>query len=165
MSREAVAEGAGGRLIGVDVLADRVGVPGSVFAFIEGRIPELRAVREGTRRAYRAADATALAGLAELMYRAGVPFRDAAARLRTAREDVIARGEVLLGACAAPGAPASVEIPRDALVGARGAGAAAAPARAAALSPDVADVLGELIECLRLLEEARGPASTASAAG
>lgn len=155
----------GGRyLVGAEALARIVGVPASVLAYLEARLPQIRAVRDGARRAYRPPDAVLLAGLAEMLYRDGVSFRDAAAMLRTeGRADVIARGEALLRellpAEAAP-LPART-IPPDALVGMRGGGGGAGAAARPPPPPpsaDVAALLSELIDCVRILEDGRAEA-------
>lgn len=144
-------------MIGGPALAEAVGVPRSVLAFLEARLPEVRAVRDGAGgRAYRADDAVLLAGLADLLYRDGVGFREAAEMLKTdARAGLEARGRELLAGAVdlEPHRPAARAIPRDAVVGGRGR---EAHVSARPPSPDVAALLGELIDCVRVLDEARG---------
>lgn len=146
----------GQSVIGAEALADLMGVPTSVLTFLETRLPEVRALQTGSMRAYRAADAWLLAGLADLMYAENVTFRDAAAQLRGAgRAAVLSRGRELLGDAVAspPVDDAARAIPLDAVVGTR---VAPAFTRRRTPSPETAAVLGELIDCVRLLEDARG---------
>lgn len=163
------ADPAGGTAATATVSARRLArilaVPASVLSFLEARLPEVRALDEGSGRAYRAADAVLLAGVAELLYTDGLSFRDVQALLRSPRrERVVERGRARLrgvagGAGGASGAPAApMAIPDDALVRRRAEGVPSRerPGRTAeGQSPEVAAILADLMACVRRLEAAR----------
>lgn len=138
-------------------LAAVLGLPQSVFAFLEARIPEMRAIVDGRGRVYRAQDAILLAGLADMLYREGRPFRDVADMLGTPeRAKILAHGRARLsGALTArvTRQDGGRTIPADALVGRKGEALQRRPA--AVPSAELEALLGELIACVRLLESGR----------
>ncbi|WP_157961582.1 MerR family transcriptional regulator [Acuticoccus kandeliae] len=147
-------------VIAAEALARHLGVPASVLSYLEARVPEIRAITEGRTRAYRAQDAMLLAGLAELLYREGLSFREVTEMIRSnERAAIAARGRKRLSGlvAATPARPETARpIPRDAIV--RPKGAAEAPREAPRPrppSPELKAVLADLIECVRLLESAR----------
>ncbi|MCF3936366.1 MerR family transcriptional regulator [Acuticoccus sp. M5D2P5] len=155
-------DGAPRSVVAADKLARHLGVPSSVLSYLEARVPEVRAVQDGRVRVYRAEDAMLLAGLADLLYREGLSFREVADMLRSNERTAIAkRGRKRLGGLVttAPARPESARaIPRDALVRPKGAAGDTGETRARpqrTTSPDVNQVLADLIECVRLLDSAR----------
>lgn len=142
-------------LIEAGQLAKLLVVPATILSYFEARLPEVRALREGGQRLYRAEDAILLAGIATLLYRDGMTFRDVAALLATERERVVALGrERLKGHVSASARGSQRPIPEDAVVVGR-AGEVREPPRAVPRGEAEA-VLAELLDCVRLLEAARG---------
>lgn len=159
MTQEAGAVAPSRAAMGAERLASTLGVPVSVFAFLEARMPEIRAISEGRHRLYRAQDAVLLAGLTELLYREGQSFRDVSELMRTGgRPEIVARGRTRLrGALSLDELQSSAarRIPPDAVVRRKGGPAAPAETARAAPNRDVAAILADLIACVRLLEAAR----------
>lgn len=154
-------------VIAADKLARLLGIPASVLSFLEARVPQVRSIAEDGVRVYRARDAVLVAGLAELLYDEGLPLREVDAMMGSGdREAIAARGRERLRdaipSAGGKGAPRRARpIPPDAVVrpgGTAGGSDAAAAARRLAgahTSGEVAEVLAELMECVRLLEAAR----------
>ncbi|WP_420392140.1 hypothetical protein [Acuticoccus sp.] len=150
---------AGRTTISAAQLSQLLGVPASVFAYLEARVPGVRGLTHGRERAYRADDAVLLAGLVELLYEQGEPLREVSRRLAAGERDAIERegrrrlhGIVPKG----PGSAASRPIPPDALVHHRTGGpASAVRSTFGADSEDVREILSELIACVRRLDGAR----------
>jgi DNA-binding transcriptional MerR regulator len=135
-------------------LAKLLVVPVTILSYFEARLPEVRALREGGQRLYRAEDATLLAGIATLLYRDGMTFRDVAALLATERERVVALGRERLKGHVSPAArPPSRPIPEDAVVHGREGDVREPPRVAPKAATDA--ILADLLDCVRLLEAAR----------
>lgn len=145
-------------VISAEKLARLLGVPPSVLSFLEARVPQVRSLSEGGRRVFRAEDAVLVAGLTELLYAEGLTLRDVYGMMRSnERERIAERGRrVLAGALSVPSSPSAPRrpIPPDALVAPRGAAEREAP-RPARQSAEIAQILGELNDCVRVLDEAR----------
>ena len=146
--------------ISADRLAAVLDVPQSIFSFLEARVPEVRAIASGGGRVYRAQDAVLLAGLADMLYREGHSFRDVAQMLHgPERRELIARGRARLRGALGSDAPAPRarhrEIPNDAVVTPKGRARDGNSGVRTAPSAEISAVLSELIDCVRLLEDAR----------
>jgi DNA-binding transcriptional MerR regulator len=140
-------------LIEAGRLARVLVVPATILSYFEARLPEVRALKENGQRFYRAEDAILLAGVATLLYRDGMTFRDVATLLATEREKVAAMGrERLAGEVSLAPRPSARPIPDDAVVRARSDHVRAGPPPGRA-SADA--LLADLLECIRLLEAAR----------
>ena len=143
-------------IVKVDALARVLQVPGSVLSFLEGQFPEVRSIAHPPGRAYRMADAMFLAGLVEALYHDGRAFRDVQEEARSSgRAELVRRGAALLRVDVADlrVERPSAAVPADAIVRRRGPQPAAPAATSAHASGDM--ILGELMECVRLLGEAR----------
>jgi len=165
-----------GAVVTAASLAGRLAVPVSLLSFLEARFPELRGLRSGAARAYRAEDAAVLAGLVDALYGEGRPLPEVRAELRSAdgRAAAARRGLRRLGLAAGPpgdtatgdaaaaadedaatdrgGVGATAPIPPDAIVRPRAAGVQ----QAAAPEPAGRDeILRELMACVRILAAAR----------
>lgn len=137
-------------------LAAELDVPPAVLTYLERKAPEARALVSGRRNVYRPADAALLAGLVELLYREGASLRDVVGALRTGEaEGIREAGARRLGIDldAAVARPPQRTVPRDAAVGPKGL--AHPPRRPKAVDATRAALLGELMTCVRLLEDAR----------
>ncbi|MEM6762183.1 MAG: hypothetical protein AAF615_04830 [Pseudomonadota bacterium] len=138
------------------LLAKTLAVPPSVLSFLEGQFPEVRALKSGAGRVYRAADAAFLAGLVDALYTEGRPFRDVQAAARSAERGAIMKaGAARIAEIASlPDAePPSEAIPADALVRRRGALPDAPPSSGP--PPTQGEILRELMDCVRILNAAR----------
>lgn len=143
-------------VVRVDALSRVLQVPGSVLSFLEGQFPEVRSIATPPGRAYRMADAMFLAGLVEALYHEGRPFREVQEEARSSgRAALVRRGATLLGVdvdrmrTERP----SAAVPPDAIVRRRGP----QPEVQAAAPPPLGGeaILHELMDCVRLLGEAR----------
>lgn len=124
---------------------------------MESQFPEARAIRDEGARAYRAADAAFLAGVVDLLYGEGLPFRDVQAMARSAkRADIVAKGAAWLRLGSVAEAAPATAIPSDAVVRPR---ATLAP-KADKEPPDKDAILRELMACVRLLSDARDDPSS-----
>ncbi|MBJ3776496.1 MerR family transcriptional regulator [Acuticoccus mangrovi] len=154
--------GSGRAIITAGRLATLLGVPVSILAYLEARVPEIRALVEGRERVYRAKDAVLLAGLSELLYGEGLSFREVVELMRSGgRQKIVERGRRRLAGALGPArsTPRAGErraIPPDAMVRPKGLQPVNGTGhRTPALSREAASVLSELMECVRLLEAAR----------
>jgi len=143
-------------LMRVDTLARTLGVPPSVLSFLEGQFPEVKAIASSSGRAYRLGEAAFLAGLVEALYHDGRPFREVQEAARSSgRTALMRRGAALIGVdlAAMRREPPAATVPPDAIVRRKG------PQPEAPASPphraDTREILAELMDCVRLLSQAR----------
>lgn len=146
----------GSTVVKVGTLARLLGVPSSVLSFLEGQFPEVKAIASPSGRAYRMADATFMAGLVEALYHEGRPFREVQEEARSSgRTGLVRRGAALIGVDldAMRRKPPAAAVPPDAIV--RRKGPQAAPSAPPAPPAGTREILSELMDCVRLLSNAR----------
>ncbi|MEM8552527.1 MAG: MerR family transcriptional regulator [Pseudomonadota bacterium] len=135
-------------------LAKRAGVPASVLSFFEDQFAQIRSVKTSAGDGYRPRDAALIAGLAHALYVEGRPMREVQNAARSAeRDSLVARGAEILGlSLEKERHDAAAPVPPDAQVLRRSAAPILSDPPDA---PAKAEILNELIVCVRILSEAR----------